>query len=133
MCIIARYVKHTRVRCYGEIAVFSVTVKLHLSGLIGTTSHPDVQKNLDNWIFPPPLENRLHWQSEVEKFATNGCFMLHFIYVQIKHKYTIPYIFDKWGKNLSHNEMYYNYSKKMFTGRAKPIRIIGDPDNWRFG
>ena len=25
--------------------------------------------------------------------------------------------------------MYYNYSNKLFTGRAKPIRIIGDPDN----
>ena len=27
--------------------------------------------------------------------------------------------------------MCYNYSKKMFTGRAKPIRIIGDPDSQR--
>jgi hypothetical protein len=27
--------------------------------------------------------------------------------------------------------MQYNYSKKIFTGRAKPIRIIGDPDNQR--
>jgi hypothetical protein len=25
----------------------------------------------------------------------------------------------------------YDYSKKMFTGRVKPIRIIGDPDNQR--
>jgi hypothetical protein len=25
--------------------------------------------------------------------------------------------------------MRYNYGKKMFTGRAKPVRIIGDPDN----
>jgi len=25
--------------------------------------------------------------------------------------------------------MQYNYSKKMFTGRAKQIRIIGEPDN----
>ena len=25
--------------------------------------------------------------------------------------------------------MQYNYSKKMFTGRSKPIRIIGEPDN----
>jgi hypothetical protein len=25
--------------------------------------------------------------------------------------------------------MWYNYSKKIFTGRAKPIRIIGEPDN----
>ena len=27
--------------------------------------------------------------------------------------------------------MQYNYNKKMFTGRAKPIRIIGDPNNQR--
>jgi hypothetical protein len=25
--------------------------------------------------------------------------------------------------------MQHNFSKKMFTGRAKPIRIIGVPDN----
>ena len=37
----------------------------------------------------------------------------------------------KWGKNLGHKKMYYNYSKKMFTGRAEPIRIIGEPDNQR--
>ena len=33
--------------------------------------------------------------------------------------------------------MQYNYSKKVFTGRAKPIRIIGSPDkqlpdSWSF-
>ena len=27
--------------------------------------------------------------------------------------------------------MQYNYSKKIFTGMAKPIRIIGDPANLR--
>ena len=36
-----------------------------------------------------------------------------------------------WGENLSHKKMQYNYSKKMFTGRVKPIGIIGDPDNQR--
>ena len=25
--------------------------------------------------------------------------------------------------------MQYNYSKEMFSGRTKPFRIIGDPDN----
>jgi len=25
--------------------------------------------------------------------------------------------------------MQFNYSKKMFTGRVKPLWIIGDPDN----
>jgi len=27
--------------------------------------------------------------------------------------------------------MQYNYNKKLFTGRAKQIRIIGEPDNQR--
>ena len=35
------------------------------------------------------------------------------------------------GRNLNHKKMQYSYSKKMFTGRAKPIRIIGDPENHR--
>jgi hypothetical protein len=40
------------------------------------------------------------------------------------------YVFDKWGKNLSHKKMSYNYSRTMFTRRAKPIRIVGNPDKW---
>ena len=32
-----------------------------------------------------------------------------------------------WGNTLSHKKMQYNCSKKMFSGRAKPIWIIGDP------
>jgi len=40
------------------------------------------------------------------------------------------YVFDNMGENLSHEEMQYNYSKKTFSGRAKPIRIIGVPDVW---
>jgi hypothetical protein len=35
------------------------------------------------------------------------------------------------GKNVSHKKMQNSYSKKMFSGRAKQIRIIGDPDNQR--
>jgi len=27
--------------------------------------------------------------------------------------------------------MQYKYSEKMFTGRTKPIRIVGDPDSQR--
>jgi len=41
------------------------------------------------------------------------------------------YVFDNWGTGLSHKKMQYTYSKKMFTGRVKPIRIISDPDNQR--
>jgi hypothetical protein len=36
-------------------------VELHLSGLIGTASHPDMQKIQIIGFF---FANRLHWQSE---------------------------------------------------------------------
>jgi hypothetical protein len=36
------------------------------------------------------------------------------------------YVFDSWGNSLNHKKVQYNYSKKMFTGRAKPIRITSD-------
>ena len=35
------------------------------------------------------------------------------------------------GEILSYKKMQYSNSKKMFTRRAKPIRIIGDPDKQR--
>jgi hypothetical protein len=35
------------------------------------------------------------------------------------------YAFAKAGEYLSHKRMHYNYSTKMFTKRAKPIRISG--------
>ena len=38
------------------------TVELHLSGLIGTASHPDMQNIRIIGLF---FENRLHWQFEV--------------------------------------------------------------------
>jgi hypothetical protein len=40
------------------------TVELHLSGLIGTVSHPDMQKIRMIGLF---FENRLHWLFEMEK------------------------------------------------------------------
>jgi hypothetical protein len=75
-------------------------------------------------------ENRLHWQSEVGNNSKNGCFRLH-IYLRITKTlvHNSLYVFDKQGKNLSHKKMQYSYSKKMFTGRAETIWIIGDPDN----
>jgi len=33
-----------------------------------------------------------------------------------------------WG-DLSYKKLCYSYNKKIFTGRTKPIRIIGGPDN----
>ena len=53
------------------------------------------------------------------------------IYVHIKHKYTIPYMYLTDGGNLSHKKMQYHYSKERFSGRVKQIRIIGQPDNER--
>jgi hypothetical protein len=59
------------------------TVVLRLSGLIGTASHPDMQKIRKIGFF---FENRLHWQFEVENnfyfTAVLGCV---FISVQLKH------------------------------------------------
>jgi hypothetical protein len=78
------------------------------------------------------FENRLHWQLPVEKNSTIGYLMLR-IYLPT-NKILIrnsSRVFDIGGGDLSHKKMRYNYSKKMFTGRAKPVRIIGDPDNQR--
>jgi hypothetical protein len=59
------------------------TVELHLSGLIGTTSHPDTQTIRITGLF---LENRLHWQFEVgEKILQMAILGYMFICVQIKH------------------------------------------------
>ena len=38
------------------------TVELHVSGIFGTASHPDMQKIRTIWFF---YENRQHWQFEV--------------------------------------------------------------------
>jgi hypothetical protein len=59
------------------------TVELHLSGLIGMTSLPDMQKIRITGFF---LENRLHWQFEVEKNILQMAILGYMIiYVQIKH------------------------------------------------
>ena len=44
--------------------VLTCAVELHLSGLIGAASHPDMQKIR---IFGFFFENSVHWQFEVEK------------------------------------------------------------------
>ena len=50
------------------------TVELHLSGLIGTARRPDVPySQIIGFLF----ENMLHWQFEIGKISTNGCFRLH--------------------------------------------------------
>jgi len=54
------------------------TAELRLSGLTGTTSHPDMQKIRINGFF---FEHTLHWQFEGGggggKNSSNGFFRLH--------------------------------------------------------
>jgi len=45
-------------------------VELYLSGLIGTVSHPNMQKIRIIGFF---FENRLHWQFEI------GCYYVHYV------------------------------------------------------
>jgi len=46
------------------------TVELYLSGLIGTVSHPDMQKiRIIGFLF----ENRLHWQFAI------GCYYVQYV------------------------------------------------------
>ena len=40
-------------------------------------------------------------------------------------------MFLRIGEKFGHKKISYNYSKKMFIRRAKPIQIIGDPVNQR--
>ena len=74
---------------------------LRLSVLIGTASHPDMQKIRVIGFF---LENRLHWQFEVgKKIFTNGCFRLHIYLCTNKTLlHNSLYVFENGGKMLSH-------------------------------
>jgi hypothetical protein len=59
------------------------------------------------------------------------CFRLH-IYLRTNNKliHNSLYVFDSWREgNLSYKLTQHNYSKKMFTWRSRPIRIIVNPDN----
>jgi len=46
------------------------TVELHLAGLNGTVSHPDMQKI---WIIEFFFEIRLYWQCEVQLLPFTVC------------------------------------------------------------
>jgi len=54
----------------GFLSMTLDTVELHLSGLIGTTSHPDMQKIQIIGFF---IGNRLHWQLEVRLLLFTIC------------------------------------------------------------
>jgi hypothetical protein len=63
----------------------------------------------------------------VEKISTHGFFRLHiYLHTNKTLMHNSLYVFDIWGENLSHNNIWYNNSTKMLTERVKPIQIIGD-------
>ena len=85
-------------------------------------------KNPDNWIFLWKYATLSVWSEE--KMSTIGCFRLHIYYRTNKTSLLNSlYVFDSWGKYLSHKKDVAKCSRKMFTGRVKTIRIIGDPDS----
>ena len=71
--------------------------------------------------------HRTKWKTLVEKAKTS-------LKLQRLRKEEEEEEEERWG-DLSHKQKRYNYSKKTSTGKAKPIRVIGDPDkqcpdNW---
>jgi len=75
------------------------------------------------------FEQRQQWRFKVgEGGSTNGRFRPH-IYLRtnktLLHNFLHEY--ENWGKTQA-IKLQYNYSKKMFNRRAKPMWIIGDPD-----
>ena len=67
------------------------------------------------------FENRPYGLSEVEKKFLQMV-VLGYIFI---FKRNSLHVFAKRGKYLSHKRMQYDYSTKMFTEMAKPIRISG--------
>jgi len=61
--------------------------------------------------------------------STKGCCRLH-IYLRTNKTliHNSLYVFGSGEGGFKPYTFQYNYSSKIFTGRAKPIRIIGDPD-----
>jgi hypothetical protein len=95
------YIRHTYI--YNSIyRVPRTAVELHLPGLIGSASHTNMQK-----IRIIVFLNRLHIYLHTNKTLMHNSL----------------YVFNSWGKILSHKTMQYSYSKKMFTRKVKPIRI----------
>jgi hypothetical protein len=43
-------IRNTKDRQQWKACVYINAVELHLSGLDGTASHPDMQENPDNWV-----------------------------------------------------------------------------------
>jgi len=93
-----------------SISDFTNTERLHLSGLIRTASHPDIQKIRITEFF---FESRLHWLFEVGGGgeSTNDCLRL---YIYLRTNETLIrdslHIFDIWGGNFRYKKMWYSYS-----------------------
>jgi hypothetical protein len=81
-----------------------VTTEIRLSEFIRTGRHPDMLKIR---VIGFSFENRIHWQFEVlEKFLQAAVVGYIFIYVTIKELiYISLYVFDIWGKILSHKNI----------------------------
>ena len=75
------------------------TVELHLSGLKGTASSPDMQKIR---IIGFKKKKRLHWQFEAEKISIDGYFRPH-IYLC-----TNKTLFGCWLLTFTANEHFWN-------------------------
>jgi hypothetical protein len=74
-----------------------------------------------------------HWQFKLEKFLQTGIFSVR-IYLRANKTFihNSLYVFDSWGKNLRQKRCStVTVRKCLITWRAKPIRIIGGPDNQR--
>jgi hypothetical protein len=76
--------------------ILGYTAELHLSGLIGTASHPDVQKIRIIGFF---LENTLHWQFGHKFLRTNGYCKLY-IYLRSNKS-----LYRRWPSTFTANEI----------------------------
>jgi len=66
--------------------------------------------------------NRLHRQFDVAKNAHKGFFLIRiYLRTDTTVMHNSLYVFDNWEEKLSHKKTLYNYSREMYSGRAKPI------------
>ena len=67
---------------------------IHVSGIIGTASHPDMHKiRIIGFFF-----NSLHWQYAVKQISTTGSCRLHiYLHTSKTHVHNSLYVFGTWG------------------------------------
>ena len=100
----------------------SLTVELHLSGLIRTAIHPDMQKARITGFF---FENRLHWQFAVRLLLFAVCTGVWTFLQRLLKPYKPQYCtaLDLITGNFKANQFCRILDK--FTGRTEPIRRTG--------